>query len=231
MPAITALPIAAEPDLPDRPRQPPDEHHERDERRGRREEPQDVLTRRVAARPRERMRAEVAVLVEAGQVQRRHTRPPEQPRCHRTTRALRRLAWHALPMRVAVISDIHSNLPALEAVLADVDRRGTRRALVPRRRRRLRAAAERMRRPRRASGPTLSLVREPRPGGDRHDRHRRLQRRRRRRGPLDADVLGEPQAAWLRGARAVGRARRASSSSTAARATRSGTTCSASRWR
>ena len=45
------------------------------------------------------------------------------------------------PMRVAVISDIHSNLPALEAVLADVGSARPRPGLVPGRRRRLRRPA------------------------------------------------------------------------------------------
>ena len=47
-------------------------------------------------------------------------------------------------MRVAMISDIHSNLPALEAVLAAIDERRRRRALVPGRRRRLRRPARRL---------------------------------------------------------------------------------------
>ena len=46
-------------------------------------------------------------------------------------------------MRLALISDIHANLPALEAVLADIERRQGRRDLSPRRSRRLRAVAER----------------------------------------------------------------------------------------
>ena len=46
-------------------------------------------------------------------------------------------------LRVAVVSDIHSNLHALEAVLAAIGRR-RRRDLVPRRPRRLRSAAERV---------------------------------------------------------------------------------------
>ena len=47
-------------------------------------------------------------------------------------------------MRVAVISDIHANLPALEAVAEAIERGGARRGLVSRRPRRLRAAAERV---------------------------------------------------------------------------------------
>ena len=42
------------------------------------------------------------------------------------------------PMRVAVISDIHANLPALEAVAEAIEQRGAGRRLVPRRPRRLR---------------------------------------------------------------------------------------------
>ena len=131
-------------------------------------------------------------------------------------------------MRVAVLSDIHGNLHALEAVLADIDRDGRRRGLVPRRRRRLRAATRTSASPSSASGRPLPL-RQP--------------RSRRRSAALDiADfsgdagvaarwtqtVLGAEQRAGSRLA-ARRRARRASSSSTAARATRSGTTCSASR--
>ena len=33
------------------------------------------------------------------------------------------------PMRIAVIADIHGNLPALEAVLADIQRRGVDRTI------------------------------------------------------------------------------------------------------
>ena len=51
-------------------------------------------------------------------------------------------------MRLAILSDIHANLPALEAVLADDRRRRRRRDLVPRRRRRLRRRARRVRRAR-----------------------------------------------------------------------------------
>ena len=48
-------------------------------------------------------------------------------------------------MRLAILSDIHANLPALEAVLAAIDERRRRRDLVPRRRRRLRRPARRVR--------------------------------------------------------------------------------------
>ena len=58
-------------------------------------------------------------------------------------------------MRLALLSDIHSNLPALEAVLADTRRRRRRRDLVPRRRGRLRRAAGRVRR--RSSGSAASV--------------------------------------------------------------------------
>ena len=58
--------------------------------------------------------------VETRELERRDARPPEQPRspAHQTTAPTASVA--ALPMRVAVISDIHANLPALEAVLADI---------------------------------------------------------------------------------------------------------------
>ena len=71
-------------------------------------------------------------------------------------------------MRVAVISDIHANLHALEAVLAAVDAGGVRRDLVPRRRRRLRAAAERVHRARAGAGGPLPR-RQPRSGRARED--------------------------------------------------------------
>ena len=107
-------------------------------------------------------------------------------------------------MRVAVISDIHANLHALEAVLADIDRAGAGRALVPRRRRRLRAAAERVRRPRPRARRRCAL-RQPRPRGDRHARHRRLQRRRGGSRALDAGACSAPtQRTWLRLAAARG---------------------------
>ena len=50
------------------------------------------------------------------------------------------------PMRLAILSDIHSNLPALEAVLAAIDDAERRRDLVPGRRRRLRRPAGRVHR-------------------------------------------------------------------------------------
>ena len=74
-------PDSAEAHLADRPRQQPGEHAERGERRSGREQPENVQPSRVAACPRERVRREVAALIETGQMQRRHARPPEQPRC------------------------------------------------------------------------------------------------------------------------------------------------------
>ena len=61
-------------------------------------------------------------------------------------------------LRVAVISDIHANLPALEAVLAAIDEAGVERDLVPRRRGRLRRRARRLHRRWSASAATLCLV-------------------------------------------------------------------------
>ena len=97
-------------------------------------------------------------------------------------------------MRVAVISDIHSNLPALEAVLAEVDREapdelwclGDIVGYGPQ----PNECVDLVQTARRALA-----VREPRPGGARDDRHRRLHRRRGRRGALDDRASsGEPQA-------------------------------------
>ena len=110
----------------------------------------------------------------------------EQPRTRRTTQRPRRLASRPFAMRVAVISDIHANLHALEAVLADIDRRGasTRSgaSATSSATGRARTSASRPRpraRHRRA-------LRQPRPRRDRDARHRRLQRRRGGSGALDA---------------------------------------------
>ena len=54
-------------------------------------------------------------------MERRDARPCEQPRAQRTTATAATATVPPLAMRVAVISDIHSNLHALEAVLADID--------------------------------------------------------------------------------------------------------------
>ncbi len=79
----------------------------------------------------------------------------ESVACHRAHRMDPRRARSTLAaVRVAVISDIHANLPALEAVLAAIDERGGRGDLVPRRRGRLRRRARRVRRPGRASAAT-----------------------------------------------------------------------------
>ena len=82
-------------------------------------------------------------------------------------------------MRVAVVSDIHGNYHALEAVLARGRLRDARRDLVPGRRRRLRARAEPLLR---SWSPSTRPVprRQPRPRGHRLALGRRLQRRRRR---------------------------------------------------
>ena len=50
----------------------------------------------------------------------RDTRPRQQPRSYATTQRPPQLA-SALVMRIAVVSDIHANLHALETVLADID--------------------------------------------------------------------------------------------------------------
>ena len=87
-------------------------------------------------------------------------------------------------MQVAVFSDIHANLPALEAVLARQRRGRRRRDLVPRRRGRLRRRARRLRR----AGPRALRGlpgRQPRPRRARRARHLHLLRGRRRRGRVD----------------------------------------------
>ena len=132
-------------------------------------------------------------------------------------------------MRVAVVSDIHANLHALEAVLAAIDAEPAGRALVPRRPRRLRAAAERVLRARRGASGRLPR-REPRP--------RRASER-----STSIEFSGDAgaAAAWTRGVldrrvarlsrppRAGTARRTASRSSTAARATRCGSTSSPTR--
>ena len=79
-------------------------------------------------------------------------------------------------MRIALLSDVHGNLPAFEAVLADVDAAGRRGDLVPGRPGGLRRRARRLR----GAGPrALRRLpgRQPRPRRDRRHRHRRLLRR------------------------------------------------------
>ena len=101
--------------------------------------------------------------------------------------------------------------------------RGAGRGLVPRRPRRLRAAPERVRRPGARAGRPLPR-RKPRPRRPRDDSARRLPRGRGRERALDR---GEPRrrgARVSRRPRAGGRPRRASGSSTRARATPSGST-------
>ena len=82
---------------------------------------------------------------------------------------LRLRAAPASPMRVAVISDIHANLPALEAVREAIDAGVARRDLVPRRPGRLRRRSRtRAARGRRAHGRLPG--RQPRPRRARHAR-------------------------------------------------------------
>ena len=146
------------------------------------------------------------------------TRPRAQPAASATN-------VDALARRVAVISDIHANWHALEAVLDGDRARAARRALVSRRPRRLRAAAE----------PCCAAV-ERRAAiclAGNHDLGVL--------GELDLDefsrdavaaarwtaaCLPTSSRAYLRVAAADGATSTASSSSTRARATRSGSTCS-----
>ena len=82
-------------------------------------------------------------------------------------------------LRIALLSDVHGNLPAFEAVLADVEAAGVERDLVSGRSGGLRGAAGRVR----GAGPrALRPVpgRQPRPRRDRSHRHRRLLPERRR---------------------------------------------------
>ena len=131
-------------------------------------------------------------------------------------------------MRVAVVSDIHSNLHALEAVLAAIDAEapdelwclGDLVGYGPRPNECCaldRGASRRLPR------------REPRPRDPRHDRPRRVPRRRRARGPAEPRRAHAGVARVPRPPRAAAGTRTASRSTTAARATRSGSTCSPTR--
>ena len=82
----------------------------------------------------------------------------------------------------AIISDIHSNLEALQAVLEDIDKHKRHRDLLPGRRRRLRPQPARVHRP--GHGVQARPAGQPRPGGD--VRPRRLQPARRAGHLLDA---------------------------------------------
>ena len=64
----------------------------------------------------------------------------------------------SLQMRIALLSDVHGNLPAFEAVLGDVDDESRRGGLVPRRPRRLRRPAGRVRGSSRGSAATCRLA-------------------------------------------------------------------------
>ena len=100
-----------------------------------------------------------AVLVDTGEVQRRDAGARQQPgpdepgRCSDDER--QGLDRERLVVRVAVISDIHGNLHALEAVLTDIAARSAGRDVVSRRRRRLRRPPERVLRARRRARPPL----------------------------------------------------------------------------
>ena len=124
------------------------------------------------------------------------------------------------------MSDVHGNLPAFEAVLADIERDGRRRALVPRRPRRLRRPARRVRRA--GQGVVRSVPdRQPRPRRDRQARHRRLLAQRRGRGALDAGATSRAESVeYLNGLEPHERRPASRPLPRAARATRSGSTSS-----
>ncbi len=127
-------------------------------------------------------------------------------------------------LRVAVISDVHSNLQALEAVLDHAERRGLRGALVPGRRGRLRRQAERVPGPGARAGRHLP-GRQPRSRGRGRARHRPVHLGCRRRGALDAQRARRrtnSKRSPCSRPRASGPACR---SSTARSAIRSGSTC------
>ena len=219
MPAITALPIGPSPICADR-REAAARRARRARRAvaSRREEPQHVLAPSSSCATRASACAlKYAALVEAGQVQRRHARPPEQPRAtHHTSAATASVA--ALAMRVARHLRHPLQSSRTRGRAGGRGPRGARRALVPRRHRRLRAAPERVRRPRsraaprcrcaattisrssaRSTAPTSPATPAPRPAG-----------RRTCSAPPQRSVAARPSAARPNA--------RASSSSTAARA-------------
>ena len=125
-------------------------------------------------------------------------------------------------MRVAVLSDIHGNLVALDAVLAR--RRIGRRGLAPRRRRRLRTRARRRRRAterRRRASASAATTTPPRSAAARSTGSTRT------RGPRwsgPGDDLRRRPGAWLAALPERRERSTTSRSSTAARAIRSGST-------
>ena len=125
---------------------------------------------------------------------------PRSARAARRPRARRQLASRAWRHESRSSRTFTQICHALEAVLAAIDAEERRRALVPRRRRRLRTEAERVRGDRARARGSLPR-REPRPRRPRQDRQRRLRRRGGGRGAVDDER-----------ARA-GHARRSSSSS------------------
>ena len=153
--------------------------------------------------------------------------PPSGPAPEGAGSRRERAGPDPLLMRVAVISDIHANLPALEAALGGDRLRRRRGDLVPRGRGRLRRPAGRLHRA--GPGALRGLPgRQPRPRRARRARHLLLLLGRRRRvswtqdniDPASLDVLRELEPSGERASR--------SASSTRLPATRSGSTCSRS---
>ena len=132
-------------------------------------------------------------------------------------------------MRIALISDVHGNLPAFQAVLAAVEASGVDETLVPGRPGRLRRPARRVRR---AGGEALRRLprRQPRPRRHRQARHRRLLVQRRRRPRRGRGSTSRDEALeFLRALEPADATHASRASTTPARATRSGSTCSP-RW-
>ena len=128
-------------------------------------------------------------------------------------------------MRVAVISDIHANLPALEATAEAIRREATGRGLVSRRPRRLRRLAERVLLV--GGSPHGGLpCGQPRPRRPGHARPVGLRRRRGGCGGVEQRSARLPTPAPSSPGSARASSSTASGSSTAARATRCGSTCS-----
>ena len=190
-----------------------------------------LLAARVAARPREACAVKNRCWSSPTGAATARSSARAATRTH-TTRARRRLAWR--PRQCASPSSQTSTpiFPHSRRSSPTIDARGPRRALVPRRHRRLRAAA-------RTSASTLVRARATLSLCGNHDLAvlgaidvGGLHGRRGRGGPLDARPSSASDAGGLAARRSrPRRSASASSSSTAARATRSGTTCSASRWR
>ena len=119
----------------------------------------------------------------------RPTRGKDRARAHRAPTIVRRVGAPPKAMRLAILSDIHANLPALEAVLADSRTRASTRSGA--------WATSSATAPSPTSAPTWSAERvlavpgrQPRPRRARRARHLDLLPRRRGRGRWTSEHIG-----------------------------------------